>query len=272
MGKLKNNLFLRRWGYACREAGACLSLGVRDGMKSKVLTYSILVTLLATGVMIWFYYTYPGIPAATSLWMAATSVFGGGATLSFGGGRGVVPSPNPVAMAQVVYLLLVTAGVAAMYSVLLFAFGVLALVLLVLPVTVLPQAVMRISALYPDQCAALPSLPPAYTWWTLLRQAGWIVLILLFCLLLPVVAGAVVLGVLASLNLLLLYAATVRALPQAIPRVLALRWRWRPMCLIGFVLLVLICIPLLNLLVPAVMCATMVHLSCRDNRYCLPVA
>ncbi|XZG70004.1 hypothetical protein ACTSKR_15365 [Chitinibacteraceae bacterium HSL-7] len=267
MGILRQNQFVRRWMFAWRETGACLALGLRDAFSGKVLAYSILLVLLATGVMIWFYYYYAPVPLILSGWMGAIAIFGGGVAVS--AGPGGVGSFNVVALGHLLWLAVLAAGMASLFYVLLFAFGVLLQVLLFLPVTVLPPAVMRITPRYREMDVGLSPLPTSFSCGWLLGQVGWLLLIGLVCLIVPLVAGLLLLGVLATFNLLLLYAATLRALPEPKSRLLALRWRWRPMSLIGFVLLALTFIPVVNLLVPALMCTTMIHLACRNNRYCL---
>ncbi|WP_028453499.1 hypothetical protein [Chitinilyticum aquatile] len=262
--KLFQRPFIRRWVLASREAGVCLGLGARDAIRPRLLLPSILLIFIATAIMIWIYYSAPVEIAGLSGIMGLCAVLGGGVTWA-GGNMG--SSINGFAFLQLAWLLILIGAASAIFYVLLFAFGTLCLVLLALPVTMLPRALRQVLLRYPAPFASLPDCM-AFNGKHLAKQLGWILLILLFCFLLPVASWFVLLTIMAMLNLLLLYGAVIRALPETRAALLAVRWRWRPMLLIGLLLLVLALIPVLNLLAPALMCTTMAHLACRDNRYC----
>lgn len=262
--KLFQRPLLRRWALASREAGVCLGLGARDAIRPRLLLPSILLIFVATAIMIWVYYSAPVEIAGVSGIMGLCAVLGGGVTWA-GGGMG--SSINGLAFIQLAWLLILIGAASVIFYVLLFAFGTLCLVLLALPVTMLPRAVQQALRHYPEPFAGLPD-NMAFSGTQLAKQIGWILLILLVCFLLPLASWFVLLTIMAMLNLLLLYAAASRALPETRLTLLAVRWRWRPMLLIGLLLLVLALIPFLNLLAPALMCSTMMHLACRDNRYC----
>lgn len=81
----------------------------------------------------------------------------------------------------------------------------------------------------------------------------------------PTVAGVLILVGICYLNVRLIYANVARSSGNAALLRSALRYRWRPLLLIGIALLMLIAVPVLNLLVPALMCTSVLHLAYRDN-------
>ena len=91
------------------------------------------------------------------------------------------------------------------------------------------------------------------------------VLVLLLCLCVPLLAGVVLVLTACYLNVRLIYVAMAKRTSLSVSALTAIRWRWRTLFLVGSFLTILLVVPVVNLLVPAMLYTSTLHLLCRQN-------
>lgn len=256
-----------RWGNAAAEAVICLAQGLRDAASLRLLAVSALLCILPMLAWGWVYYHYSELIAAALMVLGLVGTYG----LLLGGFQGllVLPSGGNSVSASTLggvgsllsgaqALLLMAALMAALY-VLVYLFLVMSTARAATPRLLLPAATRRVrDRLGPPPLSPPPaSQRPARPWKTAL------LLLALCCI--PAVASILLLAGLCYLNVRLIYASLTRDAAQRAALSASLHWRWRPLLLIGIILLLLVAVPVLNLLVPALMCTAVAQLAFRDN-------
>jgi hypothetical protein len=258
--------FFQLWAQAFAEAGKCLALGYKDAASFKLGLRSGALCIFTTLAWIWVYYHYASAIGTALLAFALVGTFG----LLLSGFQGLLAMPvasggSVVAMGNVAggllqfgQALLVMAAVAAVLYVLAFLLAVASSVRLAVPHLLLPTAIERLRKKYPAVAASDDGpVAPTMSW----RQR-FLVLALL-CV--PVMAAAMLILLACYVNVRLVYGSVAKRSGQRAAQLQALQWRWRPLLLIGIGCLVLLAIPVLNLLVPALMCTAVIRLAFRDN-------
>jgi hypothetical protein len=258
------------WSAALWEATKCLSLGGRDALAPKVLFRSSLLCIAAVSFWAWAYVHFASEIWAVMQVLAMVGTFGlvlggfqGLGPLAGGGsGGGSVAAMGNIAsgllhVAQI--LIIVAAFVAALY-VLVYLFVVTSSVRLAMrPLLSGPAVAQVLKGYSPQQMLMLPSTSAAS------RSVGKQVLVLLLCLCVPLLAGVVLVLTACYLNVRLIYVAMAKRTSLSVSALTAIRWRWRTLFLVGFFLTILLVVPVVNLLVPAMLYTSTLHLLCRQN-------
>lgn len=260
---------------AAREAGVCFALGLKDSLHPGILLPSIwlslLVTLIGTGLFVYFFTDILKLCGYAALFTAlSVANFALLPTLATTSSN-VVFVPDPFALfnafAGMVQLVLYLAAYTGIFFVILFCACVLLGIRLGAPRVLLPSVRKRLGAGYgmtlstgaPTDSlwsAANRSLP---TW---LGISGWT----MACLLIPVYNGVLMLLGLLYLNIRFLLPAAIKGWSDGAEQLQVIRARNGTLLLFGLLMALLALIPVLNLLLPGVLCAGTCHLGCRALR------
>jgi hypothetical protein len=260
---------------AAREAGICFVLGLKDSLHPVILARSVwlslLVTLICTGLFVYFFTDILKLCAYAALFTAlSVANFALLPTLATTSSS-VVFVPDPFALfnafAGMVQLVLYLAAYTGIFFVILFCACVLLGVRLGAPRALLPSVRKRIGARYGMTLrteelavsvwsAANRSLP---TW---LGISGWT----LACLLIPIYNGVLMLLGLLYLNIRFLLSAAIQGWSDDAEQLQVIHARKGTLLLFGLLMALLALIPVLNLLLPGVLCAGTCHLGCRALR------
>jgi hypothetical protein len=258
------------WRKACAESVVCLVLGFWDAAKSpRLLIRSSLLCILSALAWAFFYYHFSEALGYFFLFLSFIGTFG----LLLGGFQGLIPMAAHTGSSVVAApamginfiisaaqaLILVAAVVAVLY-VLFYLFLVVTTVRIAVPHILLPIATERVS-----HGLALANIPTTSQEDGVRRKPWNRVLFLAALMCIPVVAIVLILAGICYLNVRLIYANIARGSSNRTLLISNLRHRWRPLLLIGIALLLLVAVPILNLLAPALMCTSVLHLAYRDN-------
>lgn len=263
---IRNLLVSVRTAFA--EAGRCWLLGLRDAFACGLWWRSALWCLAVTLLWVWLYVHFYREIMTLSGTIAVVAFLGmflftfmltgsgsGGSVVAMGNiGAGLLP---------VAQLLLIATAVGALVYVLLFLVGLLGTARLPLSWLLLPRARRAVMRHYAaaSLTAQLPT-PPAFSMWRMLRS----LLLVAVQLCVPVLAFLLLLKWAIRGNVSLLYRSAARHI-VARPQRRALWCRQKSTVLaLGILLLVQLLIPVLNLLLPAVMCTSVCHLQYRGLR------
>jgi hypothetical protein len=257
----------RLWLQAFTEAAKCLTLGTRDALSLGLLIRSAAISILAFVAWTWIYYYYSSEITAFLEVLSYFSAYG----LVLSGFQGLTPLPaqggSVASMGNIAFgalqygqaLIVVSVILFSMY-ILVYLIAVASSVRLLIPRFIMPTAFKRVHNHY--QRTTLPKFNSADTQ----KRRFWLTTVLaVICLSIPILAGISFLIAVCYLNVRLIYSSVSKKLHQSASTKQSLRLRWRPLLLIGIVSILLLAIPAFNLLVPAVMCTSTIHLACRDN-------
>ncbi len=262
------------WLRALAEALKCLALGLREALSPRILFRSAVLCIAAFVLWVWIYIHFSAeitLVLGKAALLSMLGLFLGGflglipASLAPQGGASITQMGNiPIGFAYELLrigqiLVLVAAVIAAIY-VLMFLVGVATTIRVTLPRLLMRRAAEKVLKKYPErELVQAESLAgKSKPWWR-------IALILLLCLCIPFVAGVVLFLGICYANAWLLYHCAARRMPSPALEMRRLQWRWRPLLWLGVLLLLLAVVPVINLLVPALMCTSILHLICRDN-------
>lgn len=258
------------WWKAGIESAACLAIGFKDVTTTpQLLIRSSLLCVLPVIAWALFYYHFSEILGYLFLALSFVGAFG----LLLAGFQGILPLASGSGNAAYVSgmggiqslisgvqaLLLVAAIVATLY-VLIYLFLVATTVRIAAPHVLLPVATKRVS-----RGLTLANIPTTGQEDGVRGKPWKKVLFFAALMCIPTVAAILILAGICYLNVRLIYANVARSSSNRALLVSNLRCRWRPLLLIGIALLLLIAVPILNLLVPALMCTSVLHLAYRDN-------
>ncbi|WP_005032975.1 EI24 domain-containing protein [Holophaga foetida] len=257
--RLKNAL----WWKALREAGTCLGLGVRDALSRRLLWRSAFLVMGAFGFWTLLCQVFHRRIGEVADLLAMTSaqgvlltvakslpMFRGESILDFGGGGG---------FPLLLQILIVLAMVVAVLVVLAFLFVVATSIYLTAPRLLLSETLLKVGRRYGGET---PSTPPVEIKG---RSPTLRVFLILLALSVPVIAGITLILLGCYIHPRALFAVAAKRMPSLPPWRPSLRWRWRPLLLIGVALMALLAIPVFNLAVPAIMCTSILHLLLRPN-------
>ena len=248
--------FLLRWYAALTEALLCLLLGLRSSFRNGLWWRSACLCAAVLLFWAWFY------------WHFAKEVFIAIGAISFLGTYGAVvlgflPSGGAAGVGSVgagaVQFLMYAAAVAAILYVVLFAFLVLTTIRLPVNGLFMGRCADAVARHYRD--AAAPE--PIGAVRTTFKQYA----LLLASLFIPIVSSWVLLLLAVYLNVRLLYGSAVRRVYGNVPGPLPLHDHFPPLLMLGVLSVIGVLVPVLNLLLPAVMCTSVLHLVRRGPRW-----
>ncbi|GAA5013433.1 EI24 domain-containing protein [Massilia kyonggiensis] len=253
--------FFLRWYAALVEALWCMLLGLRSSFSNGLWWRSACLCIAVLAFWIWFYWHF-----AKQIFIAvgAISIMGtyGALLLGFvevgGGGGGSVVSMGGIG-AGFAQILLYAAAVAAALYVFVFAFLVLTTIRLPLNSLFMDRSADAVARHYRNMPA--PEV----------RTAGRITLkqyaLLVGCLFVPILSGWVLLLLAVYLNVRLPYASAVRRVHGKVRGRLPLHDHFPPLLMLGVLTVLAVLVPVLNLLLPAVMCTSVLHLVRRGPQW-----
>lgn len=258
-------------GHAClaatREAGVCLLLALRGSLYPPLLFGSAGLCVLLSSLWAWLFYSHFELIAYLSGLLATFIVLGAGilgllpglagngpATIS--GMAGIGPA---MALAALYIAALTVAIVVALYA------GIVLLsIRLLLPWLLLPRARQRALGHYPalqsrTPCSGHPLRTGQY------YLAPWLGLGVgtLLCLLIPLLNGLLLLVLLGYLNLRFLMPYSLHGLASAAEQLQVARLQRGALIVYGLLMLILVLVPLLNLLLPALLASGISHIGYR---------
>lgn len=262
----------QRWSSAFREASACVGMGFRDARHGGLWWRSSLWCMAPTCLWIWLYFHYgefflklAGSAALIAFFgMLAMAGIGTGRGHGNGGaiglhdiGRGLVDLVTHIG--PVLHMMLMALALAGFFYVLLFVVANMTTIRLPLRWLFLRRARRVADARYPAwQPRLLPALPRRSAW-------GWVrhVLKHMLTLIIPVWSLYVVVRFLLECNVWLMYFPAAEGVLDLEQR-RALMHAQRPaIFMLGMILCVLMLVPFVNLLLPAVLCSSVCHLQRR---------
>jgi hypothetical protein len=256
--------FLLRWYAALVEALLCLLLGLRSSFRNGLWWRS---ACLCTGVLVFWLWFYWHFAKQIFITVGAISFIGtyGALVLGFvqGGGGGSVVAMGGIG-AGVVQFLLYAAAVAAVLYVFLFAFLVLTTIRLPANQMFMDRGADAVARYYRNK-----PMPEARTA-PRIRFKQYVLLV--GSLFIPILSGWVLLLLAVYLNVRLPYASAVRRVYGKAPGRLPLHDHFPPLLMLGVLTVIGVLIPVLNLLLPAVMCTSVLHLVRRGPQWNSPTA
>ncbi|MGK5025327.1 hypothetical protein [Janthinobacterium sp. RB2R34] len=271
---------LYTWSQALREASACIGLGLRDtrheGMWWRSSLLCMVVLLLWLGLYSYFgqfFLELSGMLALVSVTgLLGVGVLDGVGTLASGpatisqmgnltGGLGSFVK-SLVSIGQIALALL---ALAAFFYVLVFIVGTISTARLPLRALLLGRARKVVARRYPSW-----QPPPDLS--SLVSRPSWGKrLLLLLSLLIPVWAMCVLIAWLLAWNVRLVYGAAADGVLDQEQRQASSRMQGPAIVALGLMLCLLMLVPVLNLLVPALLCTSVCHLQRRGWRKVLLV-
>ncbi|WP_148715984.1 hypothetical protein [Chitinolyticbacter meiyuanensis] len=252
----------RAWGMAGRTALVCLGKGLIDACSPGLIWRSACWSVLLAGLCLWAYIHFSKALALASLsaailWIGGL-LLGGSLTLW---GAPATSSGSVVAMGQMGAGLLQTAQLAALTALAagaLFVLGYLIAVLLSVRLVAVPLLLRRAMTRLPITPFEHPLTQP-----TKPRYWVWLGAVLIgLCI--PVVAGLLVWAALCYTNVCSLYAAVRRHMQRdglVLPAPNA--HQRRVLLCLGLLFPLLLLVPLLNLLLPAWLCTSVLQAARR---------
>lgn len=257
---------------ALREALACIGLGLRDVRHAGLWWRSALCAMAAVGMWLWLYYHFGAFFLQLSGIITLASVTGllGLGVLDFGPGMTSGPASlsnmgslhglgglvqSLMSIAQVA---LVALALASVVYVLVFVAGVLGTLQLPARWLFMRRAHSVAARHYPLWRAGLPApRAPPTVWGWLRRGLG------LLALLVPIWSMFVLLRLIIVCNMRLMYGpAAEGVLAKEQQRALATAQK-PAIYMLGLLLFMMMLVPVLNLLVPALLCTSLCHLQRR---------
>lgn len=262
---------LRAWTSGLGEAWACIGLALRDARHAGLWWRSALWCMVVTGLWLGLYIGYGKFFLQLAGMLAMCSVAGllglgvmdgigpiatGAPTISqmgnLAGSLGGV-AKSLLSIGQFALVLLALAG---FFYVLVFIVGTISTARLPLRWLLLARAREVAARRYPQwqlaQAAAAGS------------KASWFKrLLLLFSLLIPIWAMLVVIGTLLAWNVWLIYGAAADGVLDVGQQKRLRHAQWPAICCLGLLLCLTMLIPVVNLLVPALLCLSVCHLQRR---------
>lgn len=260
---------IQRWSQALREALTCIALGLRDVRHGGLWWRSALCSVAVVTLWFWLYRQYPEFFLQLSRDMALLGVFGlfGIGVLDLGPGiHAGAPTLSNMGSLQglggllmtilsIAQILLAFLALVAFVYVLIFVTGVLGTVSLPSRWVCLPRARSTAAGRYPDW--QVPAIPAPAAGFSVRRILAWL------ALLIPVWTAVVMVRMLLTSGILWVYGPASAGLLTAGQR-RALWAAQRPaIVMLGMLLGVMTIVPILNLLVPALVCTSVCHLQRR---------
>lgn len=260
--------WMKLWLVAAGEALKCLGLGARDALSPRIFIRSAALCIAASLLWIWIYVQF---------FQEMMEFFGKLALMSFvglffsgiqfivphyslsGSGSNVAINPLGAAlgMLRIAEVFLIVAAVAVILYVLVYLFAVASTVRVVTPVLLMTGARMTVLKRYPPSAEVPNEIPAASS-----RFRSLVLLLVGLCI--PVISGYLIVLGLCYLNVRLLYATVAGKTASPEMEMKRLEVKWRPLLLLGMALMFLTAIPVLNLLVPGMMCTCILHLVYRE--------
>jgi hypothetical protein len=258
--------FFLRWYAALVEALLCMLLGLRSSFRNGLWWRSACLCTVVLVFWVWFYWHF-----AKQIFIAigAISFIGtyGALVLGFveggGGGGGSVVAMGGIGPG-IVQFLLYAAAVAAVLYVFLFAFLVLTTIRLPSNRLFIDRSADAVARHYRD----MPAPEPRTVGRTTLKQYA----LLVGSLFIPILSGWVLLLLAVYLNVRLVYRSAVRRVYGKMPGPLPLHDQFPPLLMLGVLTVLAVLVPVLNLLLPAVMCTSVLHLVRRGPQWQTPTA
>ncbi|NHZ37834.1 hypothetical protein [Massilia rubra] len=271
----------RRWSAGLREAVACIGMGLRDARHAGLWWRASLWCPAPTLLCLWLYYHYhafffklAGRAGVFALFGGLTLLDGGLGMGSGGGGgqgKGYADIMGDIArllrdlvkfvmdLGLFLQFLLAALAMAGFFYVLLFAFANLTTVTLPLRWLLLRRAQRVAHTRYTGwQPRPLPTLPRLSAWqWT--RK----ILKLMLSLLVPLWSLYVVLRFVLEFNVRLMYLLAAEGVLDPQQRRALMHAQGPAITMLGLILCVLMLVPLVNLLMPALLCSSVCHLQRR---------
>ena len=253
--------FFQRWYAALVEALLCLLLGLRSSFRNGLWWRSTCLCTVVLLFWVWFY------------WHFAKQIFIAIGAISFVGTYGAVvlgflPSGGAAGVGAVgvgaVQFLMYAAAVAAVLYVVLFAFLVLTTIRLPVNGLFMGRCADAVARHYRDAAAPEPIGAARIT----VKQIALVVA----SLFIPIVSSWVLLLFAVYLNVRLLYGSAIRRVYGRRPGPLPLHDQFPPLLMLGVLSVIGVLVPVLNLLLPAVMCTSVLHLVRRGPRWHAPTA
>lgn len=256
--------FFLRWYAAFVEALWCMLLGLRSSFRNGLWWRSACLCTVVLVFWAWFYWHFARQIFIT---IGAISFIGtyGALVLGFvqGGGGGGVPAMGGIG-AGLVQFLLYAAAVATVLYVFVFAFLVLTTIRLPSNRLFIDRSADAVARHYRD----MPAPEPRTVGRTTLKQYA----LLVGSLFIPILSGWVLLLLAVYLNVRLVYGSAVRRVYGKTPGPLPLHDHVPPLLMLGVLTVIAVLVPVLNLLLPAVMCTSVLHLVRRGPQWNSPPA
>ena len=266
---------LQTWLLAWREALTCIGLGLRDARHAGLWWRSALWCMAVVALWLGLYSCFGRFFVELSAMLALVSVTGllglgvmdgvgtlanGPATLSQMGNIAGSLGSAAKALLSIGQIALALLALAALFYVIVFIVGAIGTARLPLRWLLLERARTVAARRYvrwqPPAGLALPAARPAW------RRR----LLLLLSLLIPVWAMCVLISYLLAWNVQMVYGAAAEEVLGAEQQA-ALRREQRPAIFaLGLLLCLLMLVPVLNLLLPALLCSSVCHLQRRGWR------
>jgi len=240
---------------AWREALTCIGLGLRDarhaGLWWRSALWCMAVVVLWLGLYSYFGRFFVELSAMLAL-VSVTGLLGLGVMDGVGTLAKALLSIGQIALALL--------ALAALFYVIVFIVGAIGTARLPLRWLLLERARTVAARRYARW------QPPAGLELSTARPAWWRRLLLLLSLLIPVWAMCVLISYLLAWNVQMIYGAAAEGV-LSVEQQMALRREQRPAIFaLGLLLCLLMLIPVLNLLLPALLCTSVCHLQRRGWR------
>jgi hypothetical protein len=251
--------FLLTWLAAFAEAGVCILRGMLDTFRDGLWWRSAGWFLLVLGFWLFLYIHYAKFFLLLAAGTSAIAIYGlilGGA-LSFGAAAGgsVVAMANVAPMVQAV---LAALALSAILYVLIFVTGFLTTVRLPVRWLLLERAKTIVARSYP-QWNPVPMTPRHYSAWDYVK----IPLMILLALCIPVWALFMLLYLAITMNVDLIYGPAAKGILSKEDRHALQEGQGKPIFVLGLLIFLLLFIPFIQLLVPALLCTSVAHLQRR---------
>nr|WP_315446377.1 EI24 domain-containing protein [uncultured Pseudomonas sp.] len=260
-------------GSAFGEAMTCLALALRSSLRPGIVMRSSLLCLLAFGLWSWLFYNHFELISIASGYLSLFIV-GGGAVLGFiptGGGLGLggvgagggftgVASGAGVLGMLLIYAALLTLAVIVLLYLSLIVLSIRLALRWVLMGSLRQRALQQYPHLTQQTRGSAKLLSGARYY-----VAPWLGLGIgpLVCLLVPVINGALLIVLLAYLNVRFLTAPALSGIASGSEQLQAVRQQRGAMIFFGLLIFLIALVPVLNLLVPALLGAGSCHLAYR---------
>lgn len=258
--------FFLAWYAAFLEALYCILLGIRASFSNGLWWRSALWCSVVLLFWLWFYYYFAkeiaivvGIISFVATYGAIVLGFlptGAAASGSVAGMGGIG--------AGLVQLVLYTLMLAVAIYVFFFAFMVLTIIRLPLNPMFMDRSADAVARYYGN--APVEAYPHNQVKISIVKTCLRYGL-LLIGLTIPILSGYLLLLIALYINVRLLYPSAVKRVYAAIPGRLPLHEHFRPLLMLGTLALIIVFIPGLNLLLPAVLCTSILHLVRRGDHW-----
>lgn len=248
------------------EAFTCLALALRSSLRPGILLGSSGLCLLLFGLVSWLFYAHYELLGSAAGLLSLFVVYGAavlGLLPGISGSAAGIPGMAGIAPALAL-LLLLAAALTLLILALLYVGLILLGIRLSLRWVLMGSLRRRALQAYPQLAGRRSDEGPSLLGLRY-RIAPWLGLGIgpLLCLLVPLLNGVLLLLLFAYLNVRLLMPAAFAGIASGRQQMQAVRQQRGAICAFGLLVLLLACVPLINLLLPALFGAGTCHLAYR---------